>query len=206
MIVAARLARAQPGATVLFVCVEVCSLSFRMSDLTKADVVATALFGDGAAAMVLRAGDEGFAQAVGWAEHTWPDTLDVMGWRIDPDGLGVIFAQAIPPFARAHLRPAVDEMLAGQDLTVGDVDRFVCHPGGMKVMEAIESPLQQLVAALHFRHPHFQLVIAKQLAHAVEGQADGEDERLADALLVVAVAAPKLFDGRKRGQSRWRTI
>lgn len=139
---AARLAAAQPGATVLFVCVEICSLAFHMDDLGKADIVATALFGDGAAAVVLRAGEDGFAQVSGQAEHTWPDTLDVMGWRIDPDGLGVIFAQAIPPFARKNLRPAMDEMLASQQLSVADVDRFVCHPGGVKVMEAIESALE----------------------------------------------------------------
>jgi alkylresorcinol/alkylpyrone synthase len=138
---AARLAAAEPGATVLFVTVELCTLAFRTTDLSKADIVATALFGDGAAACVLKAGAEGFADIVGKAEHTWPDTLDVMGWRVDPEGLGVIFAQAIPPFARANLRPAMDEMLAGQGLSVGDVDRFVCHPGGIKVIEALESSL-----------------------------------------------------------------
>jgi len=139
---AARLAAAEPGSTVLFVCVEVCTVSFRMDAPSKADIVATALFGDGAAALVLRAREDGFAQVRGRAEHTWPDTLDIMGWRIDPDGLGVIFAQAIPPFARAHLRAAMDEMLVRQGLSVPEVDRFICHPGGMKVMEAIETALE----------------------------------------------------------------
>jgi alkylresorcinol/alkylpyrone synthase len=108
----------------------------------KADIVATALFGDGAAACVLRTGEGGLAQVVGMAEHTWPDTLDIMGWRVDPEGLGVIFARAIPPFARERLRPAVDSMLAGQGLTAADVDRFVCHPGGTKVIEALEGSLE----------------------------------------------------------------
>lgn len=139
---AARLARSQPGATVLVVVVELCSLSFRTEAPGKADVVATALFGDGAAAVVLRAGADGFAQAVSSAEHTWPDSLDVMGWRVDPTGLGVIFAQSIPAFARQHFRPAMDAMLAAQGLTVADVGRFVCHPGGMKVIEAIEATLE----------------------------------------------------------------
>jgi alkylresorcinol/alkylpyrone synthase len=139
---AARLARSEPGARVLFVCVELCSLAFRVDEPSKADIVATALFGDGAAACVLQAGEDGFAAAVDAAEHTWPDTLDVMGWRVDPTGLGVIFAQAIPPFARKHLRPAMDAMLATQGLAVADVDRFVCHPGGVKVMEALEGSLE----------------------------------------------------------------
>ncbi|MDB5416822.1 MAG: chalcone synthase, partial [Phenylobacterium sp.] len=105
---AARLASAEPGSKVLFVCLELCTLSFRMDKPSKADIVATALFGDGAAACVLQGGEGGFAQVVGAAEHTWPDTLDIMGWRVDPEGLGVIFAQSIPPFARKNLRPAMD--------------------------------------------------------------------------------------------------
>lgn len=139
---AARLARAEPEAVVLFVCVELCSLAFRIDEPSKADIVATALFGDGAAACVLRAGEGGFAAADGAAEYTWPNTLDIMGWRVDPTGLGVIFAQAIPPFARKNLRPAMDAMLAREGLAVADVDRFVCHPGGMKVIEALEASLE----------------------------------------------------------------
>jgi alkylresorcinol/alkylpyrone synthase len=139
---AARLARAEPGATVLFVCVELCTLAFRLEDPSKSDIVATALFGDGAAACVLRAGEAGFAEVAGTAEHTWPDTLDIMGWRVDPMGFGVIFAQSIPPFARREVRPAMEKMLASQKLGLSDVDRFLCHPGGMKVIEALETSLE----------------------------------------------------------------
>jgi alkylresorcinol/alkylpyrone synthase len=138
---AARLASASPGAVVLFVTVELCSLAFRLDELTKANIVATALFGDGAGACVLRAGGAGFAEVEACAEHTWPDTLDIMGWRVDPQGLGVIFARAIPPFAEANLRPAMESMLARAGHTMDDVDRFVCHPGGVKVIEALESAL-----------------------------------------------------------------
>jgi alkylresorcinol/alkylpyrone synthase len=91
---------------------------------------------------VLEAGEGGFARIVSAAEHTWPDTLDIMGWRVDPEGLGVIFAQSIPPFARAHLRPAMDAMLDRQGLAWEQVDRFVCHPGGTKVIEALEASLE----------------------------------------------------------------
>jgi len=138
---AARLASAQPGANVLFVCVELCTLAFRLDNPSKADIVATALFGDGAAACVVRAGEAGFAEVAGVAEHTWPDTLDIMGWRVDPMGFGVIFAQSIPPFARREVRPAMEKMLASQNLALSDVDRFLCHPGGQKVIEALETSL-----------------------------------------------------------------
>lgn len=146
---AGRLASAAPGAVVLLVVVELCTLSFRTDDLGKADIVATALFGDGAAACVLRSGGKGgFARIKASAEHTWPDTLDVMGWRVDPTGLGVIFDRAIPPFARNRLRPAVVEMLAGQGRTLDSVDRFICHPGGMKVIDALEAALSLEVGSL----------------------------------------------------------
>ena len=138
---AAKLARATPGGVVLLVVVELCTLSFRMDNLSKADIVATALFGDGAAACVLRTGEDGFARIEGSAEHTWPDTLNIMGWRVGDTGFGVIFDRAIPPFARLHLRPAMDAMLAAQDMRVEDVDRFVCHPGGVKVIDALEASL-----------------------------------------------------------------
>lgn len=138
---AGRLAASTPGAVVLLVAVETCSLAFRTDELTKANIVATALFGDGAAACVLRAGPEGFAEITGAGEHTWPDTLDIMGWKVDPEGFGVIFDRAIPPFVQENLRPAVDWMLSAQGLGVEDVDRFVCHPGGTKVVEALETAL-----------------------------------------------------------------
>ena len=137
----ARLAAATPGSRVLLVCLELCTLSFRLERPSKADIVATALFGDGAAACVLQTGEGGFAQLVGAAEHTWPDSLEIMGWRVDAEGLGVIFAQSIPPFARRHLRPAMELMLARQNLGFDDVDRFLCHPGGAKVIEALEGAL-----------------------------------------------------------------
>ncbi len=147
---ASKLARSNPGTVVLLVVVELCSLSFRMEDLTKADIVATALFGDGAAACVLRSGGGGFASVEATGEHTWPDTLDIMGWRVDPTGLGVIFDRAIPPFARKNLRPAMEAVLQRQGLGLDAVDRFVCHPGGMKVIDAMESALSLDPGALDY--------------------------------------------------------
>jgi len=136
----ARLAAVHPGATVLFVTVELCTLALRNEEVSAADIVATALFGDGAAACVLRAG-EGFAQVEGQGEHTWPGTLDIMGWRADAAGLGVVLSQSIPPFVRRNVRAGLDGVLARQGLGHGDVDRFICHPGGAKVIEALETAL-----------------------------------------------------------------
>jgi alkylresorcinol/alkylpyrone synthase len=139
--VAARLARAQPSSNVLFVTIELCTLAFRPDEMTKANVIATALFGDGAAACIVRAGGEGIAEVEISGEHTWPDTLDIMGWNVDPMGFGVIFARAIPPFVEANLRSAVSGILERAGLDRAGVDRFICHPGGTKVIAALERAL-----------------------------------------------------------------
>ncbi|MEA1071677.1 type III polyketide synthase [Sphingomonas sp. LY160] len=137
----ARLAAADPGSRWLFVCVETCSISIRLDSDDPAAIVATALFGDGAAAAILSSDGEALATVRGAGEKLWPDTLGIMGWRVEDPGLAVIFDRAIPPFIEAELAPAVDEILTGLDLERSDLDRFCCHPGGAKVVEAIEQSL-----------------------------------------------------------------
>ena len=139
--IASRLAQARPGTNVLLVTIELCSLALRHDELTKANIVATSLFGDGAAAIVLRAGDGGATQIENAGEHLWPDTLGVMGWSVDPEGFGVIFRRTIPDFVKAHLKPAVVQILARMQLSMADIDRFICHPGGAKVVSALETAL-----------------------------------------------------------------
>ncbi len=145
---AARLAAAQPGARVLVVAVELCSLSFRDDMLSKANIVATALFGDGAAAAVLST--EGPAQValVAASEHLWPETLDVMGWDVAPHGFGVIFAQSIPALVSRHLRDALAGICARLAIAPQEIGRFVCHPGGAKVIEALEKSLDLAAGTL----------------------------------------------------------
>jgi alkylresorcinol/alkylpyrone synthase len=139
--VAARLAESRPGTNVLLVTLELCTLAVRHDELTKANIVAASLFGDGAAAIVLRAGDGGSTRIEASAEKLWPDTLGIMGWNVDPEGFGVVFQRTIPDFVTAHLGPAIGEILARMDLCDADVDRFVCHPGGTKVINALEHAL-----------------------------------------------------------------
>jgi alkylresorcinol/alkylpyrone synthase len=134
----AELAAARPGRVVLVVAVELCSLAVRRDLATKGNMVALALFGDGAAAVVLRNGPGGLIRITDAAHHTWPDTLHIMGWRVDSMGFGVIFDQSIPTFARDHLAGALDGILGAQGLERTDLTRYVCHPGGRKVLESIE--------------------------------------------------------------------
>jgi alkylresorcinol/alkylpyrone synthase len=139
--IASRLAQARPGTTVLLVAIELCTLSFRLDELTKANIVATALFGDGAAACLLRSVDKGLAEIEMSGQEMWPDTLDIMGWNVDPLGFGVIFDRAIPPFAQKNIEPAMASILSRAGLRTSDVDRFACHPGGAKVIDALETAL-----------------------------------------------------------------
>jgi alkylresorcinol/alkylpyrone synthase len=139
--IASRLAQSRLGTNVLLVALELCTLAVRHDELTKANVVAASLFGDGAAAVVLRAGDGGATRIEATGEKLWPETLDVMGWSVDPEGFGVIFQRTIPDFVRDNLGPAVAEILARMELSIDDIDRFVCHPGGAKVIVALERAL-----------------------------------------------------------------
>ncbi len=125
----------------LLVTIELCSLALRLDQLTKANIVATSLFGDGAAAVILRAGDGGATRIENSGEHLWPDTLGIMGWSVDPEGFGVIFRRTIPDFVISHLNPAMVQILARMQLSMADIDRFICHPGGTKVVNALETAL-----------------------------------------------------------------
>lgn len=139
--IAERLARAEPGAKVLLVCLELCTLSFRSDRLRKADIIAAALFGDGAAAVCLCAGAPG-PRIIASAEHTWPDTLNMMGWDVDDVGFGVIFDRSIPAFVHEELAAALDTCLKAMDVAPETIARLVCHPGGAKVLDAIETAME----------------------------------------------------------------
>lgn len=134
--IAAELAKG--GKSVLLVVIELCTLAFRPDEMSKSNIVATALFGDGAAATVISADLEGpVIEHAG--QHTWANTIGIMGWRVDDEGLGAIFSRSIPDFVATELRPVADRFLGMRDLAIGDVDHFSFHPGGAKVIEALES-------------------------------------------------------------------
>lgn len=137
---AAALATAMPGANVVMVVVELCGLTFRPGDRSASNMVATALFGDGCAAALLSTQADGPA-ITAWGEHTWAESLDVMGWHMEEDGFGVQFSRDIPPLVARHFRPALDGWLANLGLEHGQIDRFICHPGGAKVINALEESL-----------------------------------------------------------------
>jgi len=134
---AATIAASMPDKAVLLLVVELCSLTFRRDDRAKSNVVAAALFGDGAAAALLRCSGDGPA-VIATGEHTWPQTLDIMGWEVAEDGLKPVFSRDIPRLVATKMGPAARDFLGDHRLRLADIDRFVCHPGGPRVIDALE--------------------------------------------------------------------
>ncbi|MCH5585687.1 type III polyketide synthase [Shimazuella sp. AN120528] len=139
-------AKSYPDSRVLFVAVELCSLTYRPQDNSKSNFVATSLFGDGAAA-VLVVGENVIPNRNGPTivdsmSTIWPDSLDVMGWEVVDDGLKVIFSRDIPSIVHEQVKPVVDTFLAKCEIKLEDITYMISHPGGKKVLEAYESALQ----------------------------------------------------------------
>src|SRR6201984_3553826 len=114
---AASQAAANPGETVLFLVVELCALSFRRDDWSKSNIVATALFGGGAAGALLSTDGKGPA-IIASGEDTWADTLDVMGWEVTDNGFSAIFSRDIPQLVTTQLRDVSSDFLARHELAL----------------------------------------------------------------------------------------
>jgi alkylresorcinol/alkylpyrone synthase len=134
---AAQLANGPEKPKVLLVVIELCTLAFRPDEMTKSNIVATALFGDGAAAMVISQNGKG-PSIEHAGQHCWPNTINVMGWRVDDVGFGAIFDRSIPDLVLNDLKAAADTFKARVNLTDDMIDDHSFHPGGSKVIAALE--------------------------------------------------------------------
>jgi alkylresorcinol/alkylpyrone synthase len=147
---ARQLALADPSSRVLLVSTELCGLTFMPDDASKSNLVATALFADGAAAAVI-AGDataDGGLALLDSQSRLYPDSLDVMGWTVLQEGLQVVFQRRIPDLVRAHARDDLEGFVARHDLGLADLDALLFHPGGAKVIAAYEEALDLAPDAL----------------------------------------------------------
>ena len=132
-----------PRERALLLAVELCCLTFQRNDLSKSNLVATSLFGDGAAAVVVSGAETGDRGPHIRASRStlWYDSLDVMGWEVNDQGLKVLFSRDIPSIVRSLVLPGLEEFLAAHDLVLQDLRHIIAHPGGVKVMEAYEQTL-----------------------------------------------------------------
>lgn len=143
------LALADPAAVVVVVATELCTLTFLRNDISKRNFIAASLFADGAAAAVVAGAERGDLAS---PEHAplevmasksimWRDTLDVMGWDVDGDGLHVVFSRDIPTIVRERVPPSLADFLAPHGLRAGGIDHLAAHPGGVKVLRAYAESL-----------------------------------------------------------------
>lgn len=149
--------RAFPGHVAVLLSVELCSLTLQRRDLSIPNLIASGLFGDGAAAAVLvgvdpggdRGGDRAAAtpgnpagpRVVATRSVFYPDTEEVMGWRIGADGFRIVLSADVPDVVGTNVPGDVDAFLADHGLAREDIATWIAHPGGPRVLEALESSL-----------------------------------------------------------------
>src|ERR1700733_11673128 len=135
---AADYVRSYPDQVAVLLSVELCSLTWQRDDMSVANLISAGLFGDGAAA-VLVAGDKVALpgpRIVASQQVFYPDTQDVMGWKVSEKGFNIVLSPDVPTVVRENLGRDVDEFLAQQGLTRGDIGTWIMHTGGPKVLEA----------------------------------------------------------------------
>lgn len=144
------LAATNDGQNVLLVSLELCSLSYDYSQFDKKNMIATALFADGCAAAVISGKQEraGAAAFRAFDQKTWPNTRDMMGWNIGETGFDLVLARDIPTFVTKDFAPFCDAFLKAQDLDKSDLAEPACHPGGGRVVEALEAYFAPEVAGI----------------------------------------------------------
>ncbi|MGW3832920.1 type III polyketide synthase [Streptomyces microflavus] len=132
-----------PDDVAVLLSVELCSLTFQRHDVTPANLVATALFGDGAAAVVALGGRRAVSgpEIVATRSRMYPETEHVMGWSIGSTGFSVVLDPAVPDVVRQYLADDVREFLAEHGLKPKDIAHWVCHPGGPKVLQTVTEVL-----------------------------------------------------------------
>lgn len=138
---AGSLAGDSPDSVVLLVAVELNSLTFQRDDFAKSNFVAASLFGDGAAAVLLRGGDSGPIAMVKSTTLLRPKTHKLMGWDFVDSGFRVVFSRRVPETIRDMMPEAVDNTLADAGITTDDIASFIFHPGGTRILEAYEGEL-----------------------------------------------------------------
>ncbi len=133
----------------LLLAVELCSLTLQTADLSVANLISTGLFGDGAGALVLVGSEHPASKAPGRLRcrvvasqaEFFPDSEQVMGWEFDEHGFQVVLAPTVPDFARVQVVEGIQAFLKTQGLSVGDISHWIAHPGGPKVIQALEEGL-----------------------------------------------------------------
>ncbi|KJY19355.1 stilbene synthase [Streptomyces sp. WM6373] len=137
----------RPGDAAVLLSTELCSLTLQSTDSSMANLVAGALFGDGAAALVAVGRDHPLhatgtgPEVVATRSRLYPGTEHLLGWDIGHWGMRMVLGRELPDLARLHVAEEVESFLAAHDLKPADVDAWICHPGGPKILDALSDAL-----------------------------------------------------------------
>ncbi len=138
--------RGHPDEAAVLLSIELCTLTIQPDDFSIANIISSGLFGDGTAA-VLMVGDDhpqagsGLPRVIDSRSIFFPNTEDIMGWEVGNSGLKILLSADVAQVAELHLRPGVDAFLAEHGLSIEDIKHWIAHPGGPKVIQAIEKGL-----------------------------------------------------------------
>ena len=134
-----------PDSVAVLVSVELCSLTVQRGDPSAANMVASGLFGDGAAAVVAVGSAHPRASrgphVVDTRSHLYPGTDRAMGWDVGSTGMKIVLGAEVPDLVEQYLADDVHQLLSMHGLKTTDIARWICHPGGPKVIEAIQTAL-----------------------------------------------------------------
>lgn len=144
--------RAYPDQVAALLAVELCSLTIQRDDLSVANQVAASLFGDGAGAVIAKGAGRASAgpRVLATRSRIYPDTEDVLGWKIGSNGFGIVLSVDVATVAEKYFGGDVRRFLSDNGLTTTDISTWMCHPGGPRVIEAVENVLELPADALDY--------------------------------------------------------
>jgi alkylresorcinol/alkylpyrone synthase len=186
---------ARPGGRAVVLSVELCGQTWLAGDLGKANLVGAALFGDGAAAVVLAGaeaaeGKPGLEVAAS-ASELLPDSRDLMGWDFTDEGFRLVLSRRVPTAVREHVAPRIGSFIERMGLTPAAVPHWIVHPGGPKVLDAYASAFGLDAAALRWTREvlrdHGNLSSATVLAGLARFLDDGPRAEPGDPAILSAV-------------------
>lgn len=132
---------------VLILATELCSLTFQLDDFSMANLVGTSLFADGAGSVLMVGKDHPWASKgryeVCFGESMFfPNTERIMGWDVVDSGFKLVLSGDVPKIVSDHLVPSFKSFLKDHQLNFRDLSFFISHPGGPKVLQALEESLE----------------------------------------------------------------
>ena len=139
MIYAQNFLKANPGKRAAVIAVESPTATFQLNDFSMANVVSAAIFGDGAACVLLSSavGDDG-PEIINSGMYHFYDAVHMMGFQLVDTGLKMVLDKEVPDTISAHFNDIILPFLAQADLEIEDVDHLIFHPGGKKIVQTVE--------------------------------------------------------------------